>query len=225
MDLKLLTKTDIYGYAFLLFVFAIGIYASHTNMNYFENIFTNEDGSVEYGTAFMLLCISLLQLYRLFKLGRYKGYLWKIGMLGFVLIFFFGAGEEISWGQRIFNIDSTEYFIKNNAQQEMNLHNMVVGGTKVNKLIFSQLLTIIMVIYLLILPILYQNFGQLKNLMAKFAVPLVRWHHSLAFIIVSIAMFIIPSSKKWELYELAFGVIFFLIFLNPFNTRIYSKTE
>ncbi|MDP2088422.1 MAG: hypothetical protein Q8J84_03370 [Flavobacteriaceae bacterium] len=219
-----LTKTDIYGYAFLIFAFSFGIYLSNTNMNFFENVYTKEDGTVEYATSFMLLSISLLQLYRFIKLIKYKGYLWKIGMIGFVILFFFGAGEEISWGQRIFGIESSEYFIEKNAQQEINLHNMVVGGTKVNKLIFSQLLTFVLVIYLLILPVLYRKFGQLKNLMATFAVPLVRWHHSLAFIIASIAMFAIPSSKKWELYELAFGVIFFLILLNPHNTRIYSKT-
>ena len=40
------------------------------------------------------------------------------------LIFIFGAGEEISWGQRIFNVESSEYFLENNAQGETNLHNM-----------------------------------------------------------------------------------------------------
>lgn len=225
MDLKSLTKTDIYGYAFIIFVFIIGVYTSNTNMNFFENVFVREDGSVEYGTAFLLLCISLLQLYRFKSLHKYKGLLWKIGTLFFIIVFFFGAGEEISWGQRIFNIESSTYFLENNAQQETNLHNMVVGGTKINKLIFSQLLTLVLVIYLIILPILYRKFGELKNLMAAFAVPLVRWHHTIAFIAVTIAIYAIPSSKKWELYELAFSVIFFLIFLNPHNTRIFSKTE
>lgn len=219
------TKTDLYGYAFLIFVFAIGIYTSNTNANFFDNVFTKEDGSVEYATTFMLLTISILQLYRFFKLSKYKGYLWKIGMIGFVLIFFFGAGEEISWGQRILGIESSEYFKQNNAQQEMNLHNMVVGDIKINKLIFSKILTVILIIYLIILPVIYQNSGKLKNLMAKFAVPLPHWHHSLAFVIVTLAIFAIPSSKKWELYELAFGVIFFLIFINPYNSRIYSRTE
>lgn len=224
MNLKSLTKTDIYGYAFLIFVFIIGIYSSNTDLNYFDNVFTREDGSIEYATAFMLLFISILQLYRLFKLRKYKGYLWQLGMLGFVLLFFFGAGEEISWGQRIFGIESTAYFLQHNAQQEMNLHNMVIGEIKINKLIFSKILTGILVIYLLILPVAYRKSGQLKNLMAKFAVPLVRWHHSLAFVIATLAIFAMPSSRKWELYELAFGVIFFLIFLNPHNSRIYSET-
>lgn len=224
MDLKPLTKTDIYGYAFLIFVFIIGIYTSYTDLNFFENVYTREDGSVEYGTAFMLLCISLLQLYRFNILRSYKGFLWKVGVIGFIILFFFAAGEEISWGQRIFGIESSEYFIENNAQQEMNLHNMYVGDIKLNRLI-SKIITVVLVIYLIIIPILYRKFGELKNLMATFAVPLVRWHHSVAFLIVTAAVLIIPSSKKWELYELAFAVIFFLIFLNPYNSKIYTKTQ
>jgi hypothetical protein len=35
---------------------------------------------------------------------------------------------------------------------------------------------------------------------------------------------IIPSSKRWEVYELAFAMIFFLIFLNPKNEEIYQKS-
>lgn len=37
---------------------------------------------------------------------------------------FFITGEEISWGQRIFNIVSPEYFLENSTQQEINLHNL-----------------------------------------------------------------------------------------------------
>lgn len=224
MNFNSLTKTDIYGYAFLIFAFSFGIYLSNTNMNLFENRYAKEDGTVEYATSFMLFSIGILQFYRLIYLRKYKNLFWRVGVLGFVILFFFGAGEEISWGQRILGIESSEYFVQNNAQQEMNLHNLIVGGTKINKLIFSQLLTFVLVIYLLILPILYRKYGTIKNLMAAFAVPLVRWHHSIAFIIASFALIFIPSSKKWELYELAFAIIFFLIFLNPHNVRIYSKT-
>ena len=55
---------------------------------------------------------------------------------------FFGAGEEISWGQRIFHIESSKFFNENNSQKETNLHNMIVDGVKLNKLIFSNLLSI-----------------------------------------------------------------------------------
>jgi hypothetical protein len=42
---------------------------------------------------------------------------------------FFVAGDEISWGQRIFNIESSAYFLINNSQQETTVHNLgKVGG-------------------------------------------------------------------------------------------------
>lgn len=44
----------------------------------------------------------------------------KIIHLVFALIFFVGMGEEISWGQRIFNYHTPEYFEENNIQDEFN---------------------------------------------------------------------------------------------------------
>ena len=37
------------------------------------------------------------------------------------IAFFFVAGEELSWGQRIIGIETTEYFKENNVQEELNL--------------------------------------------------------------------------------------------------------
>lgn len=42
------------------------------------------------------------------------------------LLFFFIAGEEISWGQRIFGIETPEAIESSNIQKEMNLHNLKI---------------------------------------------------------------------------------------------------
>jgi len=55
----------------------------------------------------------------------------------------------------------------------------------------------------------------------KFAVPIVQWHHTIAFLIGTGLLVFITSTRKWEIYEFAFSVIFLLIFLNPFNKEIY----
>lgn len=222
--MKTLTTIDKIAYSFLILVFGFGIYFSNTDLTYFDEVYTKEDGYVEYGTAVLLFCSSLLLLYRLIKLFKFKKPLWKFGMIFLAAIFLFGAGEEISWGQRIFNVESSEYFLENNAQGETNLHNMVVDGKKVNKIIFSQLLTVVLIIYLIITPFLYRKFKGIKNLADMFAVPIVRWHHTIAFLISTGLVAIIASNRKWELYELAFAVIFFLIFLNPLNKNIYQAT-
>lgn len=221
--LQTLTRLDKIGYTLLLIVFGLGLYFGLTDVDFFTNVYAREDGAVEYGTSIMLFLISVLCLLRLKNLGKHKTLLWKIGVLGFALLFFFGAGEEISWGQRIFGIESGEYFKENNAQGEIGLHNLKFGDIKLNKLIFSQLLMVVMLTYLLITPVLYRKKESIKKLLDKFAVPVVKWHHVIAFILCTVIVLIIPSKKNWELYEFAFGIIFFLIFMFPLNKHIYEK--
>ena len=220
--MKTLTNIDKAAYIFLAVIFGLGIYYANTNLQYFDEVYTVEDGFVESGSAIFLFISSMLLLTRFFKLYKHKKGLWRFGILAMSIVFFFGAGEEISWGQRIFNVESSEYFLENNAQGETNLHNMVVDGTKVNKLIFSQLLTFVLVIYLLITPFLYRKYQWFKNLANKFAVPMVKWHHTISFLVCTGLLLFISSNRKWEIYELAFSVIFLLIFISPFNKEIYK---
>lgn len=219
MNLKNLTSLDKIAYVILFVVFIIGIYFAQTNLNFFDTVYAAEDGIAENATAIFLACISVLQFSRLFKYFKTKSITWKLGVFLMALVFLFGAGEEISWGQRIFNVESSEYFIQNNAQGETNLHNLVVEGEKINKLIFSQLLTLILVIYLIITPFLYRKYDWVKNLATMFAVPIVKWHHTIVFILLTTLLVFINSNRKWEIYELAFSVIFLLIFINPFNKK------
>ncbi|MFA5298350.1 MAG: hypothetical protein WC389_09120 [Lutibacter sp.] len=220
--MKTLTNIDKIGYLFLIVIFGLGIYYANTDLTYFDEVYTVEDGFVENGSAIFLFGSSMLLLFRFFKLFKHKDLFWKVGVLGLAFVFFFGAGEEISWGQRIFNVKSSEYFIENNAQGETNLHNLVVGDTKINKLIFSQLLTVVLVIYLIITPFLYRKYEWVKTLANKFAVPIVQWHHTISFLTGTLLLVFISSNRKWEIYELAFSVIFLLIFIKPHNKEIYT---
>lgn len=221
--MKTLTNIDKAAYLFLIVIFGLGIYYANTDLLYFDEVYTVEDGFVESGSAIFLFAASMLLLYRFFKLFKHKELFWKVGVLGLALVFFFGAGEEISWGQRIFNVESSQYFLENNAQGETNLHNLVVEDTKINKLIFSQLLTVVLVIYLIITPFLYRKFEWIKNLANKFAVPIVQWHHTISFLVGTVLLLFISSNRKWEIYEMAFSVIFLLIFIKPFNKEIYES--
>lgn len=221
-----LSRLESLGAVILVLILIISIWIGFANADYFNLHYAEEDGAVETGTAIMLFAVSMLCLYRLIKLGKYKSAAWKFGLIVCVVLFFFATGEEISWGQRIFGIQSSEFFKENNAQGETNLHNLVVGHVKVNKLMFSQLLMVFMVLYLLAAPIMYRKFTWFKSLVNKFAVPIVQWRHTLAFILTTLAVMSVPASRKWEVYELFFGFIFFFIFLNPLNNdSIYKKTK
>lgn len=220
--LQKLTNIEKTLYSLLIIILILSVYFGFTDKVYFDTVFAQEDGAIEYGTFFFLLCISLLQFYRLFTLSKNRAILWKSAVFFFAILFLFGAGEEISWGQRIFEIESGEFFKGNNLQKETNLHNLEVNGVKLNKLIFSQLLTLVMAIYLLLMPFLYRKYNGIKNLVDKFVIPVPQNHQILAFLINTAFVLILPNlSRKWEVYELFFAVIFFLIFLNPVNKDIY----
>lgn len=221
--MKQLLLIDKILYFFLLVISLATLFFGFTNATYFDNVFAQEDGFIEYATFFFLLLVSLTQFSRLRKWRGKKG-LWIISVLFLGLLFFFGAGEEISWGQRIFNIESGDFFKDNNLQNETNLHNLKIGGVKLNKLIFTQLLGVIMGIYLLILPILYNKWSWLKNTVDSFAIPVPKLHQIIAFLTTSLVIVVLPNlSRKPEIHELFFACIFFLIFLNPKNKQeVYS---
>jgi len=48
----------------------------------------------------------------------------RVIVIGLAFIFFFAGGEEISWGQRIFNIQTPEALAEVNVQGETNIHNI-----------------------------------------------------------------------------------------------------
>ena len=217
-----ITRTEKIAFILLVLTYALGMYFAYTDEAYFVSSFVKEDGLIESMTSLLLLGSSLLMFSRFFKQFKLQKNLWRFGVFMIALVFFFGAGEEISWGQRMLGIESSEFFSENNAQGETNLHNMVVNGKKINKLIFSQLLTVVLVIYLIILPFMYRKLEWTKKLVDAFGVPVVKWQHTIAFLICTLLTLLIGSDKKWELYEFAFSVIFLLIFLNPFNQWIYK---
>ena len=73
-----------------------------------------EDGLFEYLIALSFLITSIFFFINFLNQK-------KIVLVLFALIFFVGMGEEISWGQRIFNYGTPEYFKEKNIQTELNL--------------------------------------------------------------------------------------------------------
>lgn len=175
-----------------------------------------EDGWVEYLTAlFLILCAILLGINAVKALKRAD----KKQVLFYTLaslVFIFGCGEEISWGQRIFGIQSGEYFMANNYQGETNLHNLKIDGVDLNILIFSKLMFVALVSYFVLLPLLTWKIKSIRKLVVDFGVPVPRLHHIIMFFVTNTAVLtLIQMKKESELHELALTGVLFLIFLNP----------
>jgi hypothetical protein len=85
----------------------------------------HEDGVVEWVGAIGLFCTSVIffiGFLRARKAGANR--LLTLALLGLAVLFFFGAGEEISWGQRIFGWGTPDALDSANGQDETNLHNL-----------------------------------------------------------------------------------------------------
>ena len=183
----------------------------------FSLVLAREDGLVEYGTALFLFVGSLA----LIGLGRRNtGY--RKGLLFFyALLFFFAAGEEISWGQRIFGIESSEFFNENNRQNETNLHNLVVGELHLASSLFGWVLTTVVLLYLVVLPILYPLANWVRQFCDILAAPVPPRHIAALAVIWSLFIAWIDLPRNWEVYEYAFSLFVCMIFFAPVNRATF----
>jgi hypothetical protein len=181
----------------------------------FTNVFAIEDGPVEYGTAVGLLLGSIALLARIPAGTRRFGRVFAILTGLYALLFFFAAGEEISWGQRLFGLESPDYFLRHNDQSELTLHNMRIGDLKLDELVFGNILSVVLLSYLIALPLTWDRWAWVRSFCRRLAVPVPHKHHALATLIVTLIITVIDAGRKWEVYEFAFAAISLGIFLNP----------
>lgn len=212
-------KLDLSNIDIVVYFFTISIIAySLITFAYFEELLVQlvaEDGPAENLTALMLFAASVVSFYRVKQYAMLKKSGWVIAQILLAVFFFFAAGEELSWGQRIFNVQSGEFFQQHNLQGETNIHNLMVGDTKINKLVFSQLLFVVLVIYFVFLEFLAKKVKWIGNLVRYFNVPLPKLHHVVMMLASAIVIQGIYYSRHDELLECVFATIFFLIFLSP----------
>ena len=83
-----------------------------------------EDGLVEWATVVVYVIAALLGIRLCRRLSARRSYAWVVYYAVMSLAFVFIAGEEISWGQRIFGVATPEYFRQRNVQSEIGFHNM-----------------------------------------------------------------------------------------------------
>ena len=96
---------------------------------------TLEDGVFENLTAVFYISGSLFCLIGFFASHRRSPWPVKYSLLGWAALFFFLGMEEISWGQRIFGVETPEFLASRNLQKETNLHNF--SSTYANHLFYS----------------------------------------------------------------------------------------
>ena len=222
MVISKFSKTEIGILILIITMLAVGFILVFTNARSFA-LYVQEDGIVEWLTVLGLLLGAAVCFKRTVHFWKHRSWLFLVvtALMGIVL--FFGAGEEISWGQRILGIKSPEYFQQNNLQGETNFHNLMLGDFKVNKWIFSIALTVFLGIYILVIPFLYRTKRWMQNFVTYCGIPLPKAVHIVAFIAIFLLTELIPNGKRAEILEAATALLLFLIIRFPANKKTFDR--
>lgn len=149
-----------------------------------------EDGVIEYATAFFYLVASVVSAVLAYRSRHWKARAW---MLGILAVLFLGvSGEEISWGQRIFDIETPEFLEEHNIQKEMNLHNMF-GYTADHVLYFGVLL------YGGLVPFLARRIPFFRNLFDAVGLPIASLGLAIGFVALSVYPFLARTTLPLEI--------------------------
>lgn len=222
----LLSKTEKLIMAMVLVLLLIGMGLSYYDHSLFREGYVREDGFIEWLTVLGLLMCAGVCAYRAVTLWRHKNALFTATLAFVTLVFIFGAGEEISWGQRIFNVETSEFFEQHNAQGEMNLHNLKVNGVKINKLIFAKGIALAFLLYLAVLTPLYRKKEGVRRFLDRFAFPAPQNYHIIAYVVALIIVEgLTDSSKRGEMTEFAISFVVFLNLLYPWNRELFKPSS
>jgi len=209
-------------FKFLIYLLLAASVLGATSYYYTDEFYHSlvaEDGIFENITALVLLSISVLFLLRFLRLRRERNKWWAVFNILIIVGAFFGFGEEISWGQRIFSIQSGEFFSNHNIQSETNLHNLEVGGVNINKLIFSQGLVIVFGFYFVLAQLLYRKWKGFARLVDRFGMQIPRIKQSVVMLLCTGLILLIPDMRIWELWEAMFVIILLWVFIEPWNKK------
>ncbi len=111
---------------------------------------TYEDMVGEWAQVFLFAATLLLSTRVACYNSRYRLFFAILALACFYVV-----GEEISWGQRIFNLTTPEFFETHNLQNETNLHNFFTGPINTTlKQTLEYLIALGLVVYGLLYPLL-----------------------------------------------------------------------
>jgi hypothetical protein len=144
-----------------------------------------EDHYFEIIGAFSLLVTSLLFLYGFFIARKSLEKTWASLVkqwvyLGLAALFFFGAGEEISWGQRILGFQTPASLTEVNKQEEFNFHNLSVLE---NSDLFTadRMFDAFWFLFAVLMPAVALALPAFRRFASRF-IPIVHWGIGLLFV-------------------------------------------
>ena len=110
--------------AFIVFMQTWVLLPNNLFSDFVLTLMVREDGLIETLGAFSLLVASGL-FFAGFLQARHRSSsrVMRVFLLGLAMALFIGAGEELSWGQRLLGFGTPDVVAARNYQQELNIHN------------------------------------------------------------------------------------------------------
>lgn len=170
-----------------------------------------EDGIVEWMQFLTFSLTSGLLAYVM--VDRWKSHGFKLdtaALLFLSLLVALAALEEVSWFQRVLQIQSPEFFVQNNRQGETNLHNMALGGESLHKAVLLKIIVLTGLIHNLFLPLLAIKRPAIRDFVERFGLYLPPLAASVPYLVlVILSHILIDHPRKGELGE-TFGAVHYM---------------
>ncbi len=221
-----LRRTDLLLFGLVIAALAVVIiYATLGLDDEFGAYVAAEDAGIEYATSLFLLISSFVlarHAFRLFGAGRAVS---GAFLVVYAFLFLFGAGEEVSWTQRIVGFETPESLKDANVQGELTLHNLAWGDTHIAHTIFGTGLAAVITVYLCVLPFLYPRVRWIARLADAFMVPVPSPRHAVGTLAATVVIGLVDLPRQWEVYEFVFSLMVLSVFLYPANAHRFAATE
>jgi len=187
-----------------------------------------EDKLVEWLTFSALLIAGILSIIFASRNRKHQNH-YYIFFIIFGIVSIVLAMEEISWGQRIFELESGKFFLENSDQQEINAHNVVNKWFNVRT---KHVAAFILFIYGVCLPFLAIN-SRILSLFEKLRIVVPPLFLSLGFSLGSFLTLNIFSGVEEEIAEGFLSLCLLLFIISELlkasdpdrNVRIKSQND
>jgi hypothetical protein len=167
-----------------------------------------EDGVTEWATFVGLIAagiVAALTVPKMRSVGDRRLWFLVLFAVGCILAGF----EEISWGQRVFNLESTEFFLEHSDSQEMNAHNVLQKSLDLKT---KHVAGIVLLLYGVGLPILSRN-SSISVIITKLGIVVPPRRMMLSWLLAAIMMIDVPTGEEEELGEFLFSLCFLILAL------------
>ena len=177
-----------------------------------------EDGLAEWLTFSFLLIAGIVSVIIAIRIRQRYGYFHWFCLLFFGFNILAGL-EEISWGQRVFNMKTEGVFAEHSDQNEINLHNTMQGLIKVKT---KHIAMLSLRGYGLLLPWLVAKGKIRSEWIRKNQLIIPPKFLKGGFIMGSVFILDFPSGREEEIGEMLYSICFVLMMLH--NLYLFNST-